>query len=326
MNKTVVITGATGFIGSHTAKAFKSAGYKVIAIDEKFTIPESTKFFDDLIIDDYVNMAASVAVINDADAIIHIAATSLVGPSIMHPHRYYDNNVSKTNRMMNDLIKHDWKGKIIFSSSAAVYGNQYPHSEDVRKDPINPYGRTKLMGEYIIEDSCYISKMRGIALRYFNACGCDIDGELGNVKYDSHIIPVLIEKLLSKDKFTINGNDFDTKDGTCVRDYLHVTDIANAHLEAVCLAESFDCGKFDVYNLSTGIGYSNLDIVMQAEQILGKKLNYQFGPKREGDPNALVANPEKFMKATSWKPYRSDLETIIKSTYEWMKKFDFSEE
>lgn len=326
MAKSVVITGATGFIGSHTAKSFKQAGYKVIAIDRKFTIPESTQFFDDLIVDDYVNMAAKAAIIHDCDAIIHIAASSLVGPSFLHANEYYDNNVSKTNTMMGDLIKNKYKGKIIFSSSAAVYGNSYPFSEDVPKYPINPYGRTKLMCEQIIEDNCYVGKIKGIALRYFNACGCDVDGELGNVRNDPHVIPVLLEKLFSKGKFVINGSDYDTKDGTCMRDYLHVNDIANAHLEAVCLAESFDPGRFEAYNLSTGKGYTNLDLVFNAEKIIGTKLNYQFGDRREGDPDRLVANPEKFLNSTAWNPKHSDIETIIKTTYDWMKKFDFSQE
>ena len=325
MSKTVIITGATGFIGSHTAKTFKRAGYKVIGVDTKFTIPESTQFIDDLVIDDY-EITSELVNINDVSAIIHIAGTSLVGPSIDNPHEYYENNVSKTNRMLLGLKNRKWKGTLVFSSSAAVYGNTYPYSEHVLLTPINPYGRTKLMCEQIISDSCNAYGMRGVALRYFNACGCDIDGDLGNAKYDTHLIPVIIEKILTKDKFYINGNDFDTKDGTCVRDYLHVNDIADAHLEAVCLAESFDKYKFNAYNLGTGIGYSNLDIVTNCEQIIGESLDYRMGPRRVGDPDKLVANPGLFMSSTNWKPKYSDLETIVKTTYDWMKKFDYSEE
>lgn len=326
--KTVIITGALGFIGSHTAKVFKRAGYRVVGIDRELTIPQGTQFLDALLKDDFVNITAQAAILENAEAIIHIAGTSLVGPSISNPYEYYDNNVSKTNKMLEDLHKLNWKGKIVFSSSAATYGNEcaVPISENATQLPVSPYGYSKLMGEQLIDSYCRAYGMKGIALRYFNACGCDIDGDLGNVKNDTHLIPRIIESILTYDRFVMNGNDFNTRDGTCIRDYLHVLDIAHAHLEAVCLAETLHTGEFVAYNLGTGSGHSNLEIVKACEYVTDCHLNLRFGGRREGDPDELIANPNQFMNATGWKPKYSDLITIIKTTHSWMKKFDYSEE
>lgn len=326
--KTVIITGALGFIGSHTAKVFQRAGYRVVGIDRELTIPQGSLFLDALLKDDFVNIAAQAASFEKADAIIHIAGTSLVGPSISNPYEYYDNNVVKTNRMLEDLRNLKWKGKIVFSSSAATYGNDctVPISENAVQRPVSPYGFSKLMGEQLIQSYGHAYGMKGIALRYFNACGCDIEGDLGNTRYDTHLIPRIIENIITRNRFVMNGNDFNTRDGTCVRDYLHVLDIANAHLEAVCLAETLHSGDFVAYNLGTGSGHTNLEIVKACEEVTGDSLNLRFSDRREGDPDELVANPYNFMNATSWKPEHSDLTTIIKTTYNWMKKFNYSEE
>lgn len=328
MNK-VLITGASGFIGSHTAKEFKKAGWHVIGLDREITIPESTLFFDYFIKDDYVNMAAFVAATEKVDAIIHIAATSLVGPSILNPSEYYSNNVSKTNQMLHDLHKNGWNKTIVFSSSASVYGNNdikfdQPLLETDEKNPVSPYGRTKLMCEQIIQDHCYAYGFKGIALRYFNASGCDVDGRLGNKVNDSHLIPQIIESIITNKTFTVFGSDFNTPDGTCLRDYLNVNDIANAHLEAVRLAETLDSNTFNVYNLGTGSGYTNLEIVKAVERFTGNNVKLIKGPRREGDPDARVADPTKFINATAWRPTNSSLEQIVTTTYNWMKKLNYS--
>ena len=319
---TVVITGVLGFIGSHTAKAFKRAGYRVIGIDRAWTMSEGAQFVDELIIDDFVNIAAFSAKNSNAIAIVHCAGTSLVGPSINNPSEYYDNNVFKTNTMLSDLANNQWPGTIVFSSSAAVYGNNYtrPWIEQDFKDPISPYGRSKLMCEQVIEDHCYAYGFKGIALRYFNACGCDPDNELGNSWNDSHLIPRVIQSVLENTTLIINGDDFNTLDGTCVRDYLHVTDLANAHLSAVELGSTLSAHEFRCYNLGTGQGTSNFEIVKQITMATNLKVNYTFGPRRIGDPDELVANPSKFIHESGWTPKFSDLETIVKTTYQWMKK------
>jgi UDP-glucose-4-epimerase GalE len=322
--KTVIITGALGFIGSHTAKAFRLAGYQVIGIDREWTIPQGSEFIDQLFIDDFVKITSIIAANNNVEAIIHIAGTSLVGPSLSNPGEYYDNNVAKTNTMLEDLARQNWQGKIVFSSSAATYGNNcdVPIVETAEGVPVSPYGHSKKMCEYIIADHVRAYGHKGIALRYFNACGCDTDGQLGNLWNDSHLIPRVVQSVLENTTLTIFGNDFDTKDGTCVRDYLHVSDIAQAHLQAVELCNSIDNGTFRAYNLGTGQGFSNLDIARSVEQATGIDVNYEFGPRRLGDPDELVADPTKFIKDTEWNPQHSDLSTIVSTTYNWMKKHE----
>lgn len=327
--KKVLITGATGFVGSHTAKAFKRSGYFVIGLDREITIPESTRYLDHFVKDDYGSLVAYVAKNEDVDAIIHIAATSLVGPSIANPAEYYDNNVSKTNEMLLQLNSVGWNKTIIFSSSASVYGNNdkkydQPLIETDEKNPVSPYGRSKMMCEFILQDHCYAYGFKGIALRYFNACGCDSDGDLGNTKNDSHLIPQIIRSLILGKTFTVFGTDFNTPDGSCLRDYLHVSDIANAHLEAVSLAETFDTGEYDVYNLGTSRAYTNFEIVRAVERFTALKVKLHKGPRREGDPDARVADATKFMHDTTWIPVNSSLERIVTTTYEWMKKLNYT--
>ena len=319
--KKVIITGAMGFIGSHTAKAFQQAGYYVIGIDRTWTIPDASMFVNELIIDDFVNITATAANINNVDTIIHIAGTSLVGPSIADPGEYYDNNVAKTNRMLDDLSKLGWKGTIIFSSSAATYGNDcsVPIAEYAQGTPVSPYGHSKKMCEYVIESHVQAHRFKGIALRYFNACGCDPAVELGNNWNDTHLIPKVIQSVLEKNTLTLNGNDFLTKDGTCVRDYLHVSDIASAHVAAVDLAKTLDQGTFEAYNLGTGQGISNLEIVKAVESATGLDVDYKLGPRRLGDPDELIADPTKFMSDTQWQPKYSQLETIVSTTLSWME-------
>jgi len=324
--KTVIITGALGFIGSHTCKAFKKAGYYVIGIDRNVFVPGATTYIDELIKDDFEVMASFCATNKQAEAIIHLGATSLVGPSMSNPGLYYDNNVAKTNSMLQQLADAKWKGGIVFSSSAAIYGSdEYnkPWKEKDRKEPISPYGRSKLMGEQIIKDHCDAHGFKAIALRYFNACGCDPDNELGNTKDDTHLVPRVVSSLITKQRLVINGDDFETEDGTCVRDYLHVTDIANAHVKSVEMLSTQE-KPYRPFNLGTGKGYSNLEIIKEVEKISGVKVPYNFGPRREGDPALLIANPNKFMKNSDWVPQHSDLTTIVKTTIDWMKKIDYT--
>ena len=325
--KTVVVTGATGFIGSHTCKAFKQAGYRVIGIDRAVTIPQATKFIDTFVKEDFVNTTADVAIKEHAVAVVHIAATSLVGPSITNPGLYYDNNVSKTNLMLEQLSKQGWTGTVVFSSSAAIYGNYctVPIVESASSPPVSPYGHSKLMCEHVIADHCHANKnIKAIALRYFNACGCDADEDLGNIWNDTHLIPRIIESIITKKQLVINGKNFNTKDGTCVRDYLHVSDIASAHVAAVDLAAKMLPAAFEAYNLGTGTGYSNLELVENCVRVTKQELDVCYGNARTGDPDELVAAPHKFMAATNWQPVNSSLENIITTTYHWMRTWQAS--
>ena len=322
--KTVIITGVLGFIGGHTSKSFKQAGYRVIGIDREWTLKEGSSFCDMLFIDDFVNITATVAVKEQADSIIHIAGTSLVGPSLKDPGEYYRNNVAKTNQMLDDLALSGWKGNIVFSSSAATYGNDcvVPIVETANGIPVSPYGHSKKMCEYIIADHTRAHGHKSIALRYFNACGCDANGDLGNIWNDTHLIPRVVQSIIENKNFTMNGVDFNTKDGTCVRDYLHVSDIAQAHVNALTLCDLFDTGTFKAYNLGTGTGYSNLEITQMVQNVTGKMLGCNFGPRREGDPDELIADPSAFIKDANWNPTHSDLKNIVKTTYDWMIKHE----
>lgn len=321
--KKVIITGAMGFIGGHTAKVFKQAGYHVIGVDHKNTIPQSAQYMDQLFIDDFVKITAAAAEINNVDAIVHCAGTSLVGPSIKNPHLYFWNNSCKTNDLLEELHKINWRGKFIFSSSAAVYGTPKENRLLVETDslgPISPYGKSKWICEEIIKDHCFAHGIKGIALRYFNACGCDEDGTLGHVIDDTHLIPRILSAYRQGQTFTLYGGDYNTDDGSCVRDYLHVTDIANAHLESVQLADSMNTGEFRAYNLGTGKGLSNKEIIWACNWAVRDKINFTVGPRREGDPDFLVADSTRFQTDTPWRPVNSDTNNIVVTAWLWERK------
>lgn len=323
MSNTVIITGATGYVGGHTAIKFKEAGYRVIGIDRAITIPASVEYLDEFLCIDFADITDTCAYLNNATAIIHCAGTSLVGPSMTDPGEYYENNVAKTNRMLDWLHQRGWAGTIVFSSSAAVYGGGAisPISETslFKSVPINPYGWSKLLAERVISDHCAAHGMRGIALRYFNAAGCDPQGRMGCIKDGTHLFPRVINSILSGSDIIINGHDYDTRDGTCIRDYVHVSDIASAHLEAVCLATGFEPGEFKAYNIGTGVGFTNLEVVEQVVSLAGVHMNAKFGPRRLGDPDELVADPRKFIQDTGWVASLSNTGDIARTTWEWMK-------
>lgn len=321
-SKFVIITGATGFIGSHTAKAFKEAGWYVIGVDWNTTVPNSVKYIDELVSCDFVNCTKLIPNMHQVSAIVHCAGTSLVGTSIKHPGAYYDNNCAKTNQLMVQLKELDWHGTIVFSSSAAVYGipeDPINIVETADKSPISPYGRSKLFCESIISDACSAYNFRGIALRYFNACGCDPRGTLGHVQDDTHMIPRVLSAYQATQPFMLYGHDYNTPDGTCIRDYLHVSDIAAAHVEAITLAEQLQPAQFDCFNLGTGHGYSNKEIISAVEKVVNNYIKVHVGPRRVGDPAALVANSSKFQSATSWRPMYSDINTIIATAWNWQR-------
>jgi len=320
MIKKVIITGAMGFIGSHTAKVFKEAGYHVTGIDRIMTIPQAVTFLDQLCVDDFAAITPSVAGINNVDAIVHCAGTSLVGPSIANPGEYYTNNVAKTNQML-DLLQ-GWKGTIVFSSSAATYGvplNSEPLLETDPQSPISPYGYSKLFCERVIQDHCTAHGIKGVALRYFNACGCDPDNMIGHVADDSHMIPRVLSSYQKVEFFNLYGDDYNTADGTCIRDYLHVMDIAQAHLKAVELADTMQTKEFRAYNLGTGTGISNKEIIAACNRAVNDKIDFRVAPRRTGDPDYLVADSTQFRTDTNWKPVYSDIDTIVNTTWAWQK-------
>jgi UDP-glucose 4-epimerase len=256
-----------------------------------------------------------------ADAVMHFAASALVGESVENPLKYYDNNVLAMVRLL-EAMKACRVKKLIFSSTCAIFGEpkRLPIREDDPKSPTNPYGRSKLMIEEMLRDESRASGLRFVALRYFNACGAHASGETGELHDpETHLIPNVLKVLTGERKrLDIFGDDYDTPDGTCIRDYVHIEDLVSAHLLAL---EALERGmKSDVFNLGTGHGHSVKEIVRTVEKVTGRKVKVRIGPRRPGDPARLVAGAEKAKKVLGWKPKRG-LDEIIRSAWRWQKNF-----
>lgn len=320
-DKWVAITGCNGYIGGQTVLKFKDLGYKVIGCDRNHALsPWMREHIDVFIPGDFTSGLFTTAVQNkNSEAVIHIAGTSLVGPSITDPATYYINNVGSTAKLMKLLAERGWTRTFIFSSSAATYGNPVGINmltEESPTIPISPYGQSKLMAEQVIRDCSRAYGFKSVALRYFNACGADAMVRHGQVKQATHVIARLMESLISGGVFTLNGKDYDTADGTCVRDYLHVEDIARAHIDAMLIAKEFQ-DSFQEFNLGTGKGYSIREIIDAVERITGKTVLVHTGPRREGDPATLVASPQKFKNWSGWRAENSKLENIVRTSWAW---------
>jgi UDP-glucose-4-epimerase GalE len=312
----VLVTGSKGYIGSHICKQLYNEGYGVVGVDRDNSSLDYNKYiayqpcidYDDLQLIDIIKRYR-------IETVIHTAATSLVGPSVKDPDTYYKNNVDSLRQFLT-ICRNSGIRRIVYSSSAATYGDGYEtFSEDIVNNPISPYGRTKMIGEWMLEDYCRAYNMSAVALRYFNVCGADADGEFGQLSKPSHIISVAMTRALKGESITINGDTFDTVDGTCERDYIHVTDVAQAN---VC-AMSADVDVFVAVNIGSGLGYSNLEIVKAVNEYTDLTLDYDFGPARPGDPARLVCDNTKARQALNWDPQYSDLKNIIVTAEQWHK-------
>ncbi len=314
MSKTVIVTGSSGFIGGQTVLQLKDAGHRVIGIDHR-PVPEHLKNVADLHIEDrFENSAALDAILSgQPDAIVHCAGTSLVGPSVMDPDTYYENNFVATKTLLDFLIQQQIKARVVFSSSAAVYGEPVltPCQEVDPAMPVSPYGESKLMIEWMLAAYHRAYGLNYVAFRYFNACGADPQGRHGQMKSATHIVARALESIRDGETFTLNGTDYATPDGTCVRDYVHVDDIAYAHLMAI-----YDEVPTGVYNLGTSVGASNLEIIRAAEEITGQRVDVKKGPRREGDPAVLTASSDKFNRVSGWVP-RHNIHEIIQHAWQW---------
>ena len=322
MTRRIVVTGGCGYIGSHVARAFKMNGDEVIVID-KVKREHTLKDLDGYYIGDFAD-TDSLATIYDfvPDVIVHCAGTSLVGPSMVDPGEYYDNNISKTIKLLNFVKGFEKKPLIMFSSSASVYGEPscLPIKEYDDIQPISPYGNTKAITETILKDYWGAYAIPSMCFRYFNAAGAmPITADLGQEPDATHIVARVLEASLQNRAFTINGGDFDTPDGTCIRDYVHVWDIALAHLKGVeYLYRWSDIPNVgaSVFNLGTNKGVSNKEIVDYVVKHYGVPF-INYGPKRWGDPSELVADATEAKEKLGWEPRHSDIETIIDSAYKW---------
>lgn len=317
--KLVVVTGAAGYIGGQTMISLKRLGYMVLGVDREplpkhlMLVPNQFYRYDfaDPELIDIVEAARPAA-------IIHCAGTSLVGPSMSNPKEYWSNNVEKNIQFLNRIcnIPADRRPKIIFSSSAATYGNPImtPCHEVDPCEPISPYGETKRVVEWILEGYRRAYGLDYVAFRYFNACGADSRAQHGQSPGATHIIARVLESIRDSKEFTLYGDKYPTSDGTCVRDYIHVEDIASAHILAV--NEEIPSG---VYNLGSNTGYSNKEIISAAEKITGIKVKLVTGPARDGDPAILTASADKFSSLTNWSK-KYNLDDIIEHAWKWYKQ------
>lgn len=316
----ILVTGVAGYIGSHTVKLLISKGHKILIIDnisrgfKEAVHPDA--LFENA---DLLNYNSIENIINkyDIKAVVHFAAFAYVGESVENPQLYYSNNVIGSFNLIKAISAKGIK-KFVFSSTCSTYGNpdKLPISETESTKPINPYARTKLMIENILEDFHNAYGLNYVALRYFNAAGCSEDGDIGESHNpETHLIPLVLQSMTDNNKqLKIFGNDYDTPDGTCIRDYIHVNDLADAHVRSIEYLNKNDIPV--VINLGTGDGNSVMEVIKTAEKVTGKKANFVMNPRRAGDPAILVADNKKARKVLGWKP-RYSLEQIIETAWKW---------
>jgi UDP-glucose 4-epimerase len=311
----IVITGAAGYIGGQIALRLADAGQKILGIDRRLCHSGLSDAFADFVHGDFDSDESYKKLLDvRPQAIIHCAGTSLVGPSVKHPGEYYTNNVVKTLHLLDFICNAMPKTRFIFSSSAAVYGEPImnPCHEVDPCEPISPYGESKRMVEQILESYHKAYGLDYVAFRYFNACGADPEGRHGQDAGATHLIARLLEATRDSKQFSIYGDSYPTDDGTCVRDYVHVDDIAHAHILA--LNPEIESG---VYNLAEGTGTSVRQIIERAQEVVGKSPDIVVGPPRAGDPAMLTANPAKFDREIKqvWRSY--NLNDMIQHTWTW---------
>lgn len=324
--KTILVAGGAGYIGSHTVKYLLKNDYNVVVLDNLvYGHREAvlTPNFEQVDLNDKAEVD-KVFKKYDIDAVIHFAAYTYVGESVTKPQKYYWNNVVNTLNLLDVMVENNVKN-IVFSSTCATYGNPLytPIDEKHPQAPINPYGKTKLMMEQIMADYEAAYGLKYVALRYFNAAGGDKDGQLGESHDpETHIIPLVLQAIKGeRENITVFGTDYETPDGTCIRDYIHVEDLADAHMKAV--EHLFVTQKSDCINLGTGIGNSVKEIIQASEEVTGQKVPVKYGERRVGDPAKLYAVNTKAKEVLGWNPIYTDIKEIIKTAWTWEsnKKF-----
>ncbi|HIY73862.1 MAG TPA: UDP-glucose 4-epimerase GalE [Candidatus Intestinimonas merdavium] len=317
----ILVLGGAGYIGSHTVYELIDAGRDVVVVDNLLTgfrqaVHPKARFYQA----DIRDRAAMDKVFEseDIEGVVHFAASSQVGESMSDPLKYYDNNLCGTTVLLQSMVAHGVK-KIVFSSTAATYGEpeSVPILETDKTQPTNCYGETKLAMEHMMS---WVSKAHGlryVALRYFNACGAHISGDIGEAHNpETHLVPIILQVPNGqRDHVSIFGDDYPTKDGTCVRDYIHVTDLAQAHILA--LDYLLKGGDNNVFNLGNGVGFTVKEVIDTARAVTGHPIPAEISPRRAGDPAQLIASSEKAVKVLGWKPKYDDLSTIISTAWKW---------
>jgi UDP-arabinose 4-epimerase len=319
----VLVTGGAGYIGSHACKALAQAGYEPVAYDNLVYGHRESVRWGPLEIGDTADEARLVEVIerHRPVAALHFAAFAYVGESVTDPGKYYRNNVGGTIGLLEALRRCEVR-RLVFSSTCATYG--IPETGNIAEDhpqaPINPYGRSKLMVEAILRDYDAACGLRSLSLRYFNAAGADPDGEIGeHHDPETHLIPLILDAALGRrPHITIFGSDYDTPDGTCIRDYIHVTDLAAAHVQALAALEGGE--PTGAINLGIGAGYSVREVIDAARRITGREIPSTNGPRRPGDPARLVAAADRARTVLGWTPAHPDLDAIIGTAWRWHRR------
>ncbi|MGD0617808.1 MAG: UDP-glucose 4-epimerase GalE [Bryobacteraceae bacterium] len=315
----ILVTGGAGYIGSHTAHLLKRHGYDVIIVDDLSRGHEHNVRgfpFHKLRMQD---TAALTELLRNSriEAVIHFAAYIAVGESTKVPELYFSNNTGGTLSLLTAMVDAD-VSKIVFSSTAAVYGmpQTVPIPETSPYSPLSPYGDSKVMVEKILDWMDQFRALRSVCLRYFNACGADAESGLGE-EHDpeTHLIPLLLRAVTTGAPITLFGDDYPTADGTCIRDYIHVMDLADAHLLA--LRHLLNGGESQRFNVGTGSGYSVREVLSAVEEVTGKKVPFVMGPRREGDAPVLVANSDKLKSTLGWRPRYTDVRDIVRSAWEF---------
>ncbi len=322
-HKTVLVTGGAGYIGSHTCKALAQAGYTPIVYDNLCRGNAWAVKWGPLEIGDLMDGERLRDVIHAYQPIgvIHFAAYAYVGESMTKPLQYYRNNVGGTMSLLRQMVAEGVEN-LVFSSTCATYGipKTNPISERTPQCPINPYGQSKLVVEQILQDVAATGGLSAVALRYFNAAGADADCEIGEAhEPETHLIPLALQAAKgTAPPLTVFGNDHDTRDGTCIRDYIHVTDLADAHVRALNYADSSK--GFAALNLGTGNGVSIKELIAAVQEVTGRKVPFAYGPRRDGDPAALVADPSLAQEMLAWKAQHSKLKNILSTAWAWIEK------
>ena len=319
----VLVTGGAGYIGSHCVKVLLDKGYEVIVVDNletgyKDAVDSKAKLY----IGDIADEALMDRVFseNQVIGVIHFAAFSLVGESLTNPYKYYENNVAKTNRLLESMVKHNVKN-IVFSSTAATYGEpeKTPIVETDRQLPTNVYGQTKLAMEQMISWYGKIHGINHVALRYFNVAGAIQDGSIGEAHNpETHLIPIILQVANGKrEKLNVFGDDYQTKDGSCIRDYIHVLDLCDAHVLA--LEYLLNGNSSGAFNLGSGEGFSVFEMVEAARKITGHPIPLEIASRRAGDPAILIASSKKARQVLKWNPTRENIEVMIQDAWTWEK-------
>lgn len=311
----ILVTGGAGYIGSITTHHLLSSGFEVAVVDDLSRGHRGNVAPERLHVMRLQDTDGVARLLDGVDAVVHFAAHSAVGESMREPELYFSNNVGGTVSLLEAMARAGVR-RLVFSSTAAVYGDpeKVPIPEDARLAPVNPYGESKAIVEKILTDLDHYRGLRSVALRYFNACGAEPDAGLGeDHSPETHLIPLLFKAVATGKPIQIFGNDYATSDGTCIRDYIHVSDLATAHLAA--LDHLMAGGASGAFNVGTGKGLTVMEVLRAVEKVTGKPVPYKVAPRREGDPTELVADSTKLQTTLGWQPQRSGIEDIVRDAW-----------